>query len=54
MFRTNLTPPTVDQLTIDHYVAKGKRARSQAVTGMVKALFSAPGSARINHDRCSA
>lgn len=42
MFKTPLTPPTVDQATIDHYVAKGRRERSRAITEMVRSLFSAP------------
>lgn len=43
MFTTPLTPPTVDQATIDHYVAKGRRERSRAFAEMIRSLFSAPG-----------
>ncbi len=39
MFTSTLTPPTVDQATIDHYVAKGSRERSQAFRAMFRGLF---------------
>jgi len=42
MIKTSLTPPTVDQATIDHYVAKGKRERSRAFLDMLAAVFTAP------------
>ena len=42
MIKSSMTPPTVDQATIDHFVAKGRRERSRAFTAMIKALFSAP------------
>ena len=42
MFKTSLTPPTVDQATVDHYVAKGRRERSHALAEFVRAIFSAP------------
>ena len=42
MFHTDLAPHTLDQATIDHYVAKGKRIRWRAIVEMVKALFSKP------------
>lgn len=42
MFDTKLSPPTIDQATIDHYVSKGRRERSRAFIAMIKALFSAP------------
>ena len=42
MFDTALTPPTVDQDTVDHYVAKGRRLRARAFADMVHAIFSAP------------
>lgn len=42
MFDTSLTPPHVDQPTIDHYVAKGRRMRSHAFLDLFQALFSAP------------
>ena len=46
MFHTALTPPNFDQSTIDRAVAKGRRARSQAMMEMVKGLFSAPEKAK--------
>ena len=39
MPKTNLTPPTVDQATIDHYIAKGQRERSRAFTDFFRGLF---------------
>ena len=39
MFHTNLTPPSFDLTAVDHYVAQGKRVRSQAIVSMIKALF---------------
>lgn len=42
MMHTVLTPPSFDQATIDHYVAKGRRARSRAIAEMVKGLFAQP------------
>jgi len=39
MFHTALTPPSVSQTAIDHYVAKGKQARSRAILNMVAGLF---------------
>lgn len=42
MFDTALTPPTADQDTVDHYVAKGRRLRARAFADMVHAIFSAP------------
>ena len=39
MFHTELTPPSINQAAIDHYVAKGKQVRSRAVLDMVSALF---------------
>ncbi|MEL6999200.1 MAG: hypothetical protein AAFP68_13135 [Pseudomonadota bacterium] len=40
MFNTSLTPPTVDQKTIDHYVAKGSRLRSNAWAEFFQAMFT--------------
>ncbi|MGD1926824.1 MAG: hypothetical protein ACFB03_21965 [Paracoccaceae bacterium] len=40
MFNTSLTPPTVDQKTIDHYVAKGSRLRSNAWAEFFQAVFT--------------
>lgn len=40
MFTTSLRPPTVDQATIDHYVARGSRLRSRAFADFFRALFS--------------
>ena len=42
MLKSTLTPPSVDQSTIDFYVAKGRRERSRAFTQMIKSLFSSP------------
>ena len=42
MFRTVVTPPSINQAMIDHYVARGKAARSRAIVAMVKRLFSTP------------
>ena len=41
MIKSNLTPPTVDQATIDHYVAKGNSLRSRAVIEFFRSLFPA-------------
>lgn len=54
MFHTALTPPTVDQATVDFYVAKGKRARSRAIAEMVKALFTAPETRPVRQANCPA
>ena len=42
MFDTALTPPSVDQATVDHYVAKGRRLRARAFADLVRAIFTAP------------
>ncbi len=42
MFDTPLSPPTIDPATIEHYVAKGRRERSQAFAAMIRSLFRAP------------
>ncbi|MEM6621613.1 MAG: hypothetical protein AAF674_05245 [Pseudomonadota bacterium] len=42
MIKTSLTPPQVDQRTVDMYVAKAKRERSQALFQMLQSLFTAP------------
>lgn len=42
MIKSNLTPPTIDQATIDHYVAKGRRERSLAIAALFRAIFAAP------------
>ena len=42
MLKSTLTPPTFDQATIDHYVAKGRRERSRAFAAMIRSIFSAP------------
>ncbi len=42
MLDAKFAPRTIDQATIDHYVAKGRRERSRAFVAMVKAIFSAP------------
>lgn len=33
-------PATIDYAVIDHYVAKGRRERSRAFVGLIKALFA--------------
>lgn len=43
MFNTILTPPTVDQATVDHYVAKGRRLRANAWAEFFRALFPSTG-----------
>ncbi len=40
MIQTSLTPPAIDQATIDHYVAKGRRERSLAFWSIIGALFT--------------
>ncbi|MEM9060916.1 MAG: hypothetical protein AAGD13_10690 [Pseudomonadota bacterium] len=40
MFKTELTPVTVDQQTIDHYVAKGRRLRSNAWLEFFRAIVA--------------
>ena len=45
MFDTSLTPPTIDQATIDHYVARGSRLRSRAFLDLFRAIFKAPDAA---------
>ena len=42
MIKSTLTPPTIDQATIDRYVAKGRRERSRYLAEMVRNLFSRP------------
>ena len=42
MIKSTLTPPALNQATIDYYVAKGRRERSRHLTQMVRNLFSAP------------
>lgn len=34
-----MTPPAIDQATIDHYVAKGSRERSLAIRALFRSLF---------------
>ena len=41
MFNKTEAPQPIDQATIDFYVAKGRRERSQAFLAMVKGLFTA-------------
>lgn len=41
MIKSTLTPPTIDQATIDHYVAKGQRERSRAFINFFRSLFAA-------------
>ena len=40
MIKSQLTPPTVDQATVDHYVARGRRLRSHAFGEAFAALFA--------------
>lgn len=54
MFHTALTPPSFDQATVDHYVAKGKAARSRAIVEMVKGLFSEPEAKPAVRNGCAA
>ena len=42
MIKSSLTPPSVNDGMIEHYVAKGRRERSRAMVEMIRALFSAP------------
>lgn len=42
MLNTSLTPPNVDQATIDRYVAKGSRLRANAFADLFRAIFSTP------------
>lgn len=39
MTKTSLTPPSFDQATIDRYIARGRRARSEAIFGTVRSVF---------------
>ncbi|MEM1300562.1 MAG: hypothetical protein AAGH68_14915 [Pseudomonadota bacterium] len=41
MIKSSLTPPSFDQAAIDHYVAKGRRARAQAIAEFFRAIFGA-------------
>ena len=40
MIKSSFTPPVIDQATVDHYVAKGRRERSQAIAEFFSALFA--------------
>ena len=42
MIKSSMTPPLVDQATVDHYVAKARRERSRAFVQALKAIFTAP------------
>lgn len=42
MIKSPLTPPTIDQATIDHFVAKGRRERSAAFWAVIQSLFAKP------------
>lgn len=44
MFDTSLMPPSFDQATVDHYVAKGSRLRSRAFGDLFRGIFAAPDS----------
>lgn len=41
MFDTSTHEYVVDQATIDHYVAKGRRERSRAIAEFFRSLFTA-------------
>ncbi|MEO1495130.1 MAG: hypothetical protein AAFV19_23550 [Pseudomonadota bacterium] len=40
MIKSSLTPPTIDQATIDLYVAKARRERSIAFVTFLRAIFA--------------
>lgn len=40
MFDTPMIPPKVDQATVDHFVAKGRRMRSKAFVELFRAMFA--------------
>jgi len=40
MFNKTESQTVIDQATIDHFVAKGRRERSQAVVAFIKGLFT--------------
>lgn len=40
MFNKTESNIIIDQATIDHYVAKGRRERSQAAVAFIKSLFT--------------
>ena len=54
MFRTAITPPTFDQATVDFYVAKGRRERSNAIREMVRSLFRTPKAIQNTEAGCAA
>ena len=54
MFTTTLTPPAFDQAAVDHYVAKGRRERSQALVAFFRNLFHAPRPVSIRRGTASA
>ena len=41
MIKSSFTPPMIDQATVDHYVAKGRRERSHAIAEFFRSLFAA-------------
>ncbi|MFK7942266.1 MAG: hypothetical protein AB8B85_05030 [Paracoccaceae bacterium] len=48
MIKSSLTPPTVDQATVDLYVAKGRRERARAVVAFFRALFGSNDTYKTN------
>ena len=40
MFNKTESVMPIDQATIDHYITKGRRERSQAAVAMIKSLFT--------------
>ena len=40
MFNKTESVMPIDQATIDHYIAKGRRERSQAAVALIKGLFT--------------
>ena len=54
MFRTAMTPPIVNQATVDFYIAKGRRERASALREMLTSVFRAPKAIRNAEANCAA
>ena len=54
MFRAAMTPPAIDQATVDFYIAKGRRERSIALREMFRSIFRAPKTIRNAEAGCAA
>ena len=56
MFNKTESPAAIDFATIDHYVAKGRRARSVAFVAFIKGLFTKaePAPAKAKGVACAA